>query len=86
MYFYFDSTISSTVNALAANVLEEFIRPWKPDLSEKKATIITKVVSLVMGGLAIVLVLFARYFGRGILSVSVLIISFYARHWLVKVM
>ena len=68
--FLFFSTISSTLNALAAIILEDFIRPLRPNLSEKNATILTKIVSFLMGGVAIVLVLFARYFGQGILSVS----------------
>lgn len=63
------STVSSTLNSTAAVVMQEFVRPWKPNLSDKHATIITKVLSLVFGVLPILLVLFAKYFGSGILSV-----------------
>ena len=74
MYYHF-STVSSTLNSIAAVILQDFIRPYKPSLSDKNATIITKGVSIALGAVAILLVLFARYFGSGVLSVSKLFIT-----------
>ena len=59
------------MNAAAAILLQDFVRPCKPNLSEKSATLITKLLSLGLGAVAIAFVLFARYFGRGIASVSI---------------
>lgn len=64
------STVSSLFNSGALVILQDFIRPFKPNLSEKHATIISKILVLVLGAVAIVLVLFARYFGAGLFSVS----------------
>ena len=64
------STVSSLLNSVSLVILQDFICPFKPQLTDKTATIISKVLVLILGGVAIVLVLFARYFGAGIMSVS----------------
>ena len=66
----FCSTASSTLNSSAAIILQDFVRPCRPNLSDKSATLISKLLSLGLGLASITLVLFARYFGSGILSVS----------------
>ncbi|XP_067120884.1 sodium-coupled monocarboxylate transporter 1-like [Centruroides vittatus] len=59
------STVSSGVNSLAAVTLEDFIKAYfKFDLSESKATKITKILALVYGIVAILLVLVAQYMGN----------------------
>ena len=64
------STISSIINATATVLLADIVRPLRPSLTDTQATIITKVLSLVIALLSVVFVLFARNFGHGLISVS----------------
>ena len=68
---YFFSTISSLLNTTAAIVLEEFVRPCRPNISDRRAAVASKIISLIMGVICIVLVLFAKQFGSSLLSVSI---------------
>ncbi len=45
----FYSSLSTFLNASALIILEDFVRPFHPNLSEKLATKITKFVSVVFG-------------------------------------
>lgn len=59
------STVSSGVNSLAAVTLEDLIKAYiKPDISELWATRITKILALVYGVVAILLVAVAQNLGN----------------------
>ena len=67
--------MSSMLSSTATVVMEDMVRPlflWrcKRKISDKHATIINKVVAVVMGFVSIVFVLFAMNFGKSIVSVS----------------
>ena len=71
----FFSIISSNLNASAAILLEEVVRPFRPKLSEKSATMICKALTFGVGAVSIILVLFARYFGSGVVTVCLQMIT-----------
>lgn len=54
--FLFQSTVSSGLNSLAAVTLEDFIRPLFPLMSEGRATLVSKGLSLLYGLLAFAIV------------------------------
>lgn len=59
------STVSSGVNSLAAVTLEDLIKAYiKPDISELWATRITKILAMVYGVIAILLVAVAQNLGN----------------------
>ena len=64
------SSVSSLLNSAALVILQDFVRPLRPNLTESQATIISKVLVFVLGAVDIALVLFARFFGAGLMSVS----------------
>ena len=70
MFFLSYSTISSLLNSGALIILEDFVKPCKPGLTDKKATVISKIIAFSMGIVALILVLFIRYAGGGVLSVG----------------
>ena len=47
------------------------VKPYFPNLSEGRATLVAKSVCFLFGGIAIVCVLIVKHFGTGILSVSI---------------
>ncbi|XP_070536578.1 sodium-coupled monocarboxylate transporter 2-like [Ptychodera flava] len=65
------STLSSGLNSMAAVIHEDFIKPWRccHKISDKTSTIILKVLSTLLGGLAIVFVFVVSQFGM-IMQVS----------------
>lgn len=42
------STVSSGLNSLAAVTLEDFVKPMTKDMSDRKATIISKLLGMVL--------------------------------------
>jgi len=48
MYIY-DSALSSGMNSVALVVLEDFIRPFRPNLTDQTAVRITKLMSVGIG-------------------------------------
>lgn len=52
------STVSSALNSLAAVVTEDYVKKYKPNLSEVKLGLVSKIVSLV-GGIISFALLFA---------------------------
>ncbi|XP_070536572.1 sodium-dependent multivitamin transporter-like [Ptychodera flava] len=65
------STLSSGLNSMAAVIHEDFIKPWRccVNMSDKTSTIILKILSTLLGGLAIVFVFVVSQFGM-IMQVS----------------
>ncbi|XP_019638106.1 PREDICTED: sodium-coupled monocarboxylate transporter 1-like [Branchiostoma belcheri] len=57
------STMSSGLNSLAAVTLEDFIKPFKKDLSERQYTNISKVLVAVYGALMILLAWASSFMG-----------------------
>ncbi|XP_070536576.1 sodium-coupled monocarboxylate transporter 2-like [Ptychodera flava] len=59
------STLSSGLNSMAAVIHEDFIKPWRCclNISDKTSTIILKVLSTLLGGLAILFVFVVSQFG-----------------------
>jgi len=58
------STVSSGMNSLAAIVLEDFVKAFKPNLSENASTWISKILSLFFGVLTFALVFVAENLGN----------------------
>ena len=67
------STVSSAINSLAAVSLEDYIRPWLPDLSDKQIAVIIKILALSFGGACIALAFMADLLGTGVLQASLTI-------------
>jgi Na+/proline symporter len=57
------STVSSIVNSLAAIIVEDYVKKWKPNLSEAKLTLISKEISVVTGLLGFGFVFIAERMG-----------------------
>ena len=57
------STVSSGVNALAASITEDYIRPWRPNLSNTQLTYVSKGTALATGLLAFAFVYIAEQMG-----------------------
>lgn len=58
------STVSSGMNSLAAIVLEDFVKAKYPNISEKRSTITSKVLSVFFGVLTFALVFVAEQLGN----------------------
>ena len=69
MFSLFLSSLSSILSGSAAVIMEDLIRPWKPNISDKHTTIVNKVLAVVMGFVSIAAVIFAKDYGNSILSV-----------------
>ncbi|KAF6027668.1 hypothetical protein EB796_014024 [Bugula neritina] len=69
------STISSAMNAGAAIILQEVIKPLKPNMSDQRATVICKMLSTLTGIVSILFVIFLRLFGNGLLSVTLALVG-----------
>ena len=46
------------------------MKPCKPGLSDKRATVVSKIIALLLGLLSILLVVLIKFAGKGIVSVS----------------
>uniref|UniRef100_A0A8C4Q8U8 Sodium-dependent multivitamin transporter n=1 Tax=Eptatretus burgeri TaxID=7764 RepID=A0A8C4Q8U8_EPTBU len=57
------STISSAFNALATVTMEDFIRPCHRDMTEERATLLSKVLAFGYGLLCLVIAFIASYMG-----------------------
>ncbi|CAH1113731.1 unnamed protein product [Psylliodes chrysocephalus] len=71
------STISAALNSLAAIAIEDYIKPLyflstKRKLSENSATVQTKVISLIFGGVCLAVAFLAQFLG-GLLQASLTI-------------
>jgi hypothetical protein len=64
------------LNSGALVILEDFVRPCKPGLSDKKATVVSKVIALSLGIVSLLLVVLIKFAGKGIISVSILNICY----------
>ena len=69
MFSMFFSTLSSILSASAAVIMEDLIRPWRPNISDKHTTIINKVLAVIMGFVSVATVILAKDFGNSIISV-----------------
>lgn len=68
---YVCSSISSTLNAMAMVIFQEFIKPCQPGMSEKKATLISKAIVFAFGAIFITFATIAKYLGKGVVAVSI---------------
>ncbi|XP_078583638.1 sodium-coupled monocarboxylate transporter 1-like isoform X2 [Branchiostoma floridae x Branchiostoma japonicum] len=57
------STMSSGLNSLSAVTLEDFVKPYKKNLTEAQYTIITKVLVAIYGGLMVLMAWVSSYLG-----------------------
>uniref|UniRef100_UPI00358E755E sodium-dependent multivitamin transporter-like isoform X2 n=1 Tax=Myxine glutinosa TaxID=7769 RepID=UPI00358E755E len=57
------STISSAFNSLATVTMEDFIRPWHRDMTERRATLLSKVLAFGYGLLCLAIAFIASYMG-----------------------
>ena len=58
------------MNASATILMTDVVKPLRPKMTDYQATVTTKIMSVVVGALSVVFVLFARNFGHGLISVS----------------
>ena len=74
------STVSSGVNALAASVVEDYVKKWRPGLSDAKLAMVSKGISAVSGVIAFGFVFIAASMGNIFSAVSQSsIISFFIK-------
>ena len=59
-----NSTVSSGVNSLAASITEDYVRKWRPGLTDTKMALASKVTALVTGLLAFGFVFIAEQMGN----------------------
>ena len=67
------STVSSAINSLATVTLEDYIRPWLPNLSDKQISVVLKFLAFSFGGVCIALAFLADLLGTGVLQASLTI-------------
>jgi len=65
----FYSSLSSMMSSTAAVFLQEFIKPCFPKMTDKTATVVSKFVSLALGGVMVLLTFFAKNVGVGLFTV-----------------
>lgn len=58
------------LTAIAAIIMEDGIRPWRPHTSDKATTIINKILAVAAGAVSVVFVVFAMNFGASIITVK----------------
>jgi len=58
------------MSAIAAIILQEFVKPCRPNMTDRTATIVSKLIALSMGGLLILLTFFAKNVGVGLFTVT----------------
>jgi len=58
------STVSSGVNALAASVVEDYVKKWKPKWNDAKLAIVSKVIATATGVLSFGFVYIAELMGN----------------------
>ncbi|XP_076800744.1 sodium-coupled monocarboxylate transporter 1-like [Clavelina lepadiformis] len=63
------SSVSSGINSVSALILEDFVTPWKPHLSEKRKVIIAKLTGVFVGSLTTVMALVAQALGGTAISI-----------------
>lgn len=56
--------MSSGVNALAASVVEDYVKKWRPGLSDSQLALISKAISVVSGVVAFGFVFIAESMGN----------------------
>ncbi|XP_069469946.1 sodium/iodide cotransporter-like [Ambystoma mexicanum] len=64
------STVSTSINAMAAVTVEDLIKPSMPSLSQKKITLISKGLSLLYGSMCITVAALSSLLGGGVLQGS----------------
>ncbi|GAB6029398.1 Sodium-coupled monocarboxylate transporter 1 [Chamberlinius hualienensis] len=57
------STLSSVLNAVSTIALVDFIKPMTTNMSDKTATLISKIIGFLYGGIVVGLTLVVEYFG-----------------------
>ncbi|XP_019638104.1 PREDICTED: sodium-coupled monocarboxylate transporter 1-like [Branchiostoma belcheri] len=57
------STMSSGLNSLSAVTLEDFVKPYKKNLTEAQYTVITKILVAIFGGLMMLMAWVSSYLG-----------------------
>jgi len=57
------------MSSTAAVFLQEFIKPCFPKMTDKTATVVSKFVSLALGGVMVLLTFFAKNVGVGLFTV-----------------
>lgn len=50
-------------------ILQDIVKPLRPAMTDERATVVSKFLSLILGVSAVALVFIARYFGKGIMTV-----------------
>jgi len=64
---------------MAAVILEDMVKRCSPKTTETQGAVISRLLTIIIGAISIALVLFARYFGTGMLSVSALLLCNYTK-------
>lgn len=62
--------MSSGVNALAASVVEDYVKKWRPGLPDSKLALISKGISVISGVIAFGFVFIAESMGNIFSAVS----------------
>ena len=60
------------ISGCATVLMADVVKPLRPRMTDTQATITTKILTVVVGAVAVIFVLFAKNFGYTLISVSVL--------------
>ena len=60
------------ISGCATVLMADVVKPFRPRMTDTQATITTKILTVVVGAVAVIFVLFAKNFGYTLISVSVL--------------
>ena len=60
------------ISGCATVLMADVVKPLRPRMTDTQATITTKILTIVVGAVAVIFVLFAKNFGYTLISVSVL--------------
>ncbi|KAM4706701.1 sodium/iodide cotransporter isoform 1-T2 [Discoglossus pictus] len=69
------STVSTSINAMAAVTVEDLIKPYKPNITMKNLTLISKGLSLLYGTACITVAALSSFLGGGVLQGSLSIMG-----------
>lgn len=58
------SSVSSGLNALAAIITEDYVKKWKPDVSDARLSFISKIVTAATGVMSFAFIFVAEQMGN----------------------
>lgn len=68
------------ISGCATVLMADVVKPLRPRMSDTNATIVTKVLTVVVGIVSVIFVIFAKNFGYTLISVGILYLHLNLQH------